>query len=334
MPRTLDTVTLDGAAEYYAGTFMMNRGRFNRDWVVGQFGRFDFDDEFEYLIDGVRDQLGSKSRNDFDARIGKLLKDKPRDRKVFEKKLADKLAITPDGEHIEGRIGTTVLHGSRFIGMHDVEVETPESIAWRRANNIPQGKYRKTMMRRVPLYWPIYAGEPEERMRPGGGAADPLPEGTPGLPVGAQVFTMCASAAVAMLDALVDSLDEGTGSAIIQGRSGAQPADPDAAATGTLGFTLVCSATAFGAAADQADGSVQASAAAITDDSSADATITLSYCRAASSNDGATSLDDKIDGEAGTSGADFNFNTLSIVAGANVSMSSWAITLSQGATAA
>ncbi|MCH8809732.1 MAG: hypothetical protein IH993_07875 [Proteobacteria bacterium] len=60
---------------------------------------------------------------------------------------------------------------------------------------------------------------------------------------------------------------------------------------------------------------------------SADATGTLGYCRASSSNAADTPLDDHIDGEAGTSGADWNFNTLSIVAGATVSATAWTVTL-------
>lgn len=129
-------------------------------------------------------------------------------------------------------------------------------------------------------------------------------------------------------NALVDNLDEGTLGAVIQGRTGAQPADPDAATTGTNLFTLTCSATAFGAAVDAAPGA-QKTANAITDDTSADATGTLGYCRASSSSVADTPLDDHIDGEAGTAGADFNFNTLSIVAGATVSMTSWVVTLPQ-----
>ncbi len=70
---------------------------------------------------------------------------------------------------------------------------------------------------------------------------------------------------------------------------------------------LVCSDPAFGNAADAAG--------------------TLGYCRASATNDGATPLDDHIDGEAGTSGADFNFNMLSIVSGATVSLTSWTVTM-------
>jgi hypothetical protein len=132
--------------------------------------------------------------------------------------------------------------------------------------------------------------------------------------------------AILACDAVVDALDEGTGAAVIQGRTGAQPADPDTTVTGTLLFTLVCSDPAFGGAVDAGPGAI-ATADPITDDPSADATDTVGYLRASSSNDGAAPLDDHIDGEAGTSGADFNFNTLAIVTGAVVSMTAWTVTM-------
>jgi hypothetical protein len=88
------------------------------------------------------------------------------------------------------------------------------------------------------------------------------------------------------------------------------------------------SATAFNGATD-GTGTATADAAAITDDTSADATVTLGYCRIGSTTTPPTLIDDHIDGEAGTSGADFNFNTLAIVSGATVSMTALTITLSE-----
>ncbi|MEL0022526.1 MAG: hypothetical protein VW709_21895 [Rickettsiales bacterium] len=69
----------------------------------------------------------------------------------------------------------------------------------------------------------------------------------------------------------------------------------------------------------------------ITDDTSADATNTLAYCRFAATGTGA---DDHIDGNAttDTTGAT-DWNTLSIVSGSTVSMTSAVINLSQGSTA-
>lgn len=332
MTRTLDTATLDAAGQYYAGLIMLDSGKHNRAWVMGQFHDFDFKDEFDYLIDAVRENLGKTPRDYFDAQIGKLLKDKPRSEKVFEKLLADRLAITPDGEHIEGRKGKVQID-ARPIGRHMVEVESPASISYRRENGIPKGKYRKTVMREVPLYWPIYAGEHEERQRPGGGIADPLPEGTPGLPVGALVFNMSAAAAVAAVDAVVDLLEGGTSNAVIECRSGAQPADPDAATTGTLAASLAMSATSFGAASDQADGTAQAVAATISDDVSVDATVTVGYNRVSTTNDGLTPVTSVLDGSAGVGTFDFNWSTVAFVSGATASISAYTYTQSQGSTA-
>lgn len=132
--------------------------------------------------------------------------------------------------------------------------------------------------------------------------------------------------AIKACDVIVDELDLGSADGMIEGRSGAQPADPDTAVTGTLLFALDLATPAFGNAADATPGGI-ATAGAIADDTSADATDTLGYCRASTSNSFPTPLDDIIDGEAGTSGADFNFNTLAIVAGATVSMTSWTVTM-------
>lgn len=341
MTRQLDTATLDGAAQYYASRFLLNAGRFNREFVIKEFYKLTFRDEFEYLARATQDALGKAVAAEFRAEMEKLRADHPRDDAVFEQLLADKLAIDPAGKHIAGKIGTTQL-GNRFIRFADIEVESPDSLRWRRMNGVPKwapgpdGKpllqRYETTTKRAPLYWPIYAGEGEERAA-NSGVADPLPPGTPGLPVGAFNMNISAETAILGLDALLDNLDEGTGAAVIQGRTGAQPVDPDAVTTGTLLFTCVCTDPAFNAAADQADGTVQAAAAAITDDTSADATGTVGYCRASATNDGATPLDDHIDGEAATATADFVFNTTSITAGATVSITSWTVTLDQGTTA-
>lgn len=335
MPRQLDTATLDAAARFYAaeylredvphprrpGRFLGGRGRVLQDLFDATYM-----DEHDHLVAALREELGSRARGRFDADAKARFT--PRDPALFADLLAEKLAVTPDGEHIEGRVGTVVRHGMRLVGEHMVEVETPESLKRRkrlRALGMDPGP-RLVMQKVVPLYWPIYAGEQEERTRPGGGAADPLPDGTPGLAVGATNTRISNECAILACDAIVDNLDEGTGAAVICGYTGAQPADPDTPASGTKLFTLVCSDPAFGGASD-ADPGATATASSITDDSSADDTGTLGYCRASSTNDGATPLDDHLDGEAGTSGADFNFNTVSIVAGATVSLSSWTVTM-------
>lgn len=301
MARVLDTGTLDRAGQDYASWFMADRLPFDREYVMEQFHNFTFRDEFDHMIAAVQGNLGSKAGKDFTARVKALQADKPRDDAMFHRLLADKLAIDANGKHIPGKIGAVDL-GSRVVGKGVTLRGRPKN-----------------------LYWPVYAGEGDERAADSG-VADPLPLHAEPLPVGALNTRISNEVAQLMANAGVDNLDEGTLGAVIQGRTGAQPADPDTAVTGTNLFTLTCSDPAFGAATDAAPGALK-TANAITDDTSADATGTLGYCRASSSSVAVTPLDDHIDGEAGTSGADFNFNTLSIVAGATVSMTSWTVTM-------
>jgi hypothetical protein len=99
--------------------------------------------------------------------------------------------------------------------------------------------------------------------------------------------------------------------------SGTQPTNPDTALSGnTLLAELACSATF----APGASGGIL-TASAITADSSADATGTATFGTLTTS--GGTR---KVDFSVGTSGADLNLNTVSIVSGAQVSVSSAAIT--------
>lgn len=115
----------------------------------------------------------------------------------------------------------------------------------------------------------------------------------------------------ALIDSLVDSLDDGAGAAVIQIRTGTKPAGgPDVAATGTLLATLTFSDPAFGAA-----GSRTATANSITNDTSADATGTAAHARILDSNSLA-----KIDCDVGTSGSDINFNSVSFTAGDEVAI--------------
>lgn len=320
--RTLNTATLDQAAKDWAGQWFLPTqfsrtskaiATSGRDWVLQSFYNATFKDEFEHLLPRFKAQLGPDALAEFEAASAGVFT--PRDDAVFEQMLAEKLAINPAGEIIPGKLGTTQI-GMRVIGTHAIEVETPGSIRYRKIHRLNRDQHRETHQKIVPRYEPVFAGDLDFMGS-----------------MGALVTNISAEMAILGLDAALDAVDEGTGAAVLQGRSGVQPADPDAAVTGTLLFTLVYTDPAFLGAADQADGTVDAAASAITDDTSADATATLGYCRVSATNDGATPLDDHIDGEAGVSGADFNFNTLAIVSGATVSMSSHVVTWSQGSTA-
>lgn len=114
----------------------------------------------------------------------------------------------------------------------------------------------------------------------------------------------------AMCDAFVDAMDVGSGDASgdIQIRTSSGT---------TLLAELPMSATAFGAAA-----SGTATASAITDDSSADATGTAVVGRFRN-RDNTTVAEFTI----GTSGADLNLNTTSITSGDRVSISSCTVTM-------
>ena len=103
--------------------------------------------------------------------------------------------------------------------------------------------------------------------------------------------------------------------------SGSQPATAATAVSGqTLLAELTLASPAFGAASNGV-----ATANSITADSSADATGTAAWFRVVSS--GGTGL---WDGSVATSGADLNLDSVSIVAGGNVSVSSFTFTESLG----
>ena len=301
MPRPLKESTLDLYVKDASIWWMQDQGKFDKAFLAKEFFNFSFKDEWEYLVNGFKSVLGGPHLSDFSDMVADLMRKEPRSDSMLRDLLAEKLAIDEDGKHIAGKIGTTIVSGRvvrRWIG------------------NDGHPKKRT---------WNIYAGEGIERSM-NSGIYDAIPDGAEPLAVGALNTRISNGVAQLMANAGVDDLDSGSAGATIQGRTGAQPADPDTAVSGTNLFTLTCSTTAFGAASDAAPGALK-TAASITDDSSADATDTLGYCRASSSNAADTPLDDKIDGEAGTSGADFNFNTLAIVTAATVSMTSWTVTM-------
>lgn len=128
------------------------------------------------------------------------------------------------------------------------------------------------------------------------------------------------AAASAAADAVVDRIDTG-GAGTIKIYTGTIPTDADTAVGAqTLLATLTFSATAFGAASNGV-----ATAAAITSDTSADATGTAAWARIANGA-GTTQMDVTV----GTSGEDINFNTVSFVSGATVAIT--ALTYTQPKT--
>ena len=124
----------------------------------------------------------------------------------------------------------------------------------------------------------------------------------------------CITQAVAqaLLDAFETAANAGT-AAVIRGLDGAVPADADAAETGTLGFTLTCSAAIFTTKTDGAPDAV-GTLDTITQDSSADNTITLSYFRILTQTAGTIIMQ----GTAGTATSDMVINTTAITAGSVV----------------
>lgn len=157
--RTLLTKTLDGFAKHLAAEFLRpdvpskhTEGKFigGQALVMQDFYNLTFRDEFDHVLKAFRGQLGPDALVEFDALAAERFT--PRDDAVLAELLAEKLAIDPEGDHIPGKIGK-VQFGKRIVGKQlDKE------------GNVKNA------------YWPIYAGEEEERTADNG-VADPLPEG-------------------------------------------------------------------------------------------------------------------------------------------------------------
>ncbi len=118
----------------------------------------------------------------------------------------------------------------------------------------------------------------------------------------------------AALNALTALLNSGT----LVGYTGTQPATADTAVSGTKLFTCTFNATAYGAAS-----AGTATAGAIVSDTNAVAGGTVGYIRCFKT-DGTTAV---LDGSVGTSGADFNFDTLTISIGGTVACTSSTLSL-------
>lgn len=130
----------------------------------------------------------------------------------------------------------------------------------------------------------------------------------------------------AALDSLVDRIDLNSPPGKVRIYSGTPPADADAALSGnTLLAELAMSNPAFGSAADSSPGAT-ATASAISNDASADATGTATFFRIL---DGSNNV--VAQGAVGTSGAELNLNTTSIVAGVIVSITSMTAFMAESA---
>lgn len=140
-------------------------------------------------------------------------------------------------------------------------------------------------------------------------------------------FFLTNTVVVGMLNAtgLATAIDAGT-AAVIRILTGTAPADADAAETGTLLGTLTCSATAFSGVATNGN-NARATFAAITSDSSADATGTATYFRILTQTGGTVIAQ----GDIGTSGASLILNTTAITSGSTISITAATIDLPEGA---
>lgn len=127
---------------------------------------------------------------------------------------------------------------------------------------------------------------------------------------------MTIAYAEALRNAQLDEIATRAGSAaLLRIYNGSRPA------TGGAATTLLAELTCGSPFAAAASGGVL-TANAITQDSSADATGTATWFRLVAS-DGTTHV---IDGDVGTSGADLNLDSVSVVAGGQVAITSFVIT--------
>jgi hypothetical protein len=130
-------------------------------------------------------------------------------------------------------------------------------------------------------------------------------------------ITLATTARNAAADAVVDLVDAGSGAGYVEIRTGAQPASPQVAATGTLLATLTLNDPAYGSAATGVatlDNTPEPSATAV-------ATGTAGWARVYDSN-----ANPVMDGACGTSGAFVNLATTSITSGTTVSITSGSYT--------
>lgn len=124
----------------------------------------------------------------------------------------------------------------------------------------------------------------------------------------------------AACDGIVDSIDGGTPPGRLEHRTGSPPTNVNDASSGTLLGTNIFSNPAFGSASVGV-----ATASAITNDSSADASGTAGYFRVYTGAGGDTAA--LFQGTSGTATVDMVFDNNVIVAGGVIAISSMTITV-------
>ena len=182
--RKLDIATLNEFARACAANLLQDSryskthpevAVYGREWVYQSLVNLHFKDEFEHVVAAMKPRLGSEVLKEFEAEAAKRFT--PRSDKALAEELALRLAITPDGEHIPGKIGN-VLIGSRPVATRISVQEKRGSMRKRleayEAGETPPTPEMITVTKRAD--WPIYAGEEEERALPDAGVADTLPD--------------------------------------------------------------------------------------------------------------------------------------------------------------
>jgi hypothetical protein len=125
--------------------------------------------------------------------------------------------------------------------------------------------------------------------------------------------------AVARRNAALDNILANLNNGFLDIYDGAQPTDADTA----IGSQVLLASLTFGATAFGSASAGLATANPITADLSADATGTAAWFRCFKS-DHTTAV---LDGSVGTSGCNLNLNSTAIVSGANVSVTSMAVSM-------
>jgi len=136
----------------------------------------------------------------------------------------------------------------------------------------------------------------------------------------ANLFKLGTTMRNAACDGIVDAIDGGTPPGRIEHRTGSQPTNVNDASSGTLLGTNLFGNPAFGAASNGV-----ATANAISNDTSADASGTAGYFRIYTGAGGDTAA--LAQGNSGTSGADLNFDNNVIVAGGVIAISAMTVTV-------